>query len=326
MNYRSLNDLSQLSTACASKIPNDIELVVGIPRSGMLAASVIALKLNIPLTDVYSFLRNDELKKGSTRTYKHDRLVKPWDAKKVLLVDDSICSGNSMRAAVDTMKDVFAGTVVTMAFFAEKHNQDMVDIHFELVPQPRVFEWNIMHHPFLKDACLDIDGVLCVDPTQDENDDGPNYLGFLGNTRPLFIPSVKVAHLVTSRLEKYRPQTEEWLKRHGVQYGQLHMLDLPSAEERRRLKIHHKFKAEVYAAQPLARLFIESEKAQAVEIMALSNKPVYCIETNRMYRPGELALLRAEALRNSARLEAKVTAKLKAVARKWLPANPARKA
>ena len=47
MNYRSLNDLSRLSTAGACQIPNDVELVVGIPRSGMLAASIIALKLNI---------------------------------------------------------------------------------------------------------------------------------------------------------------------------------------------------------------------------------------------------------------------------------------
>lgn len=66
MNYRSLNDLSRLSTECAGKIPNDVDLVVGIPRSGMLVASIIALKQNLPLTDLYSFLRNDDLKKGST--------------------------------------------------------------------------------------------------------------------------------------------------------------------------------------------------------------------------------------------------------------------
>ena len=59
MNYRSLNDLSRLSTECASQIPDDIELVIGIPRSGMLVASIIALKQNLPLTDLYSFLRND---------------------------------------------------------------------------------------------------------------------------------------------------------------------------------------------------------------------------------------------------------------------------
>lgn len=325
MNYRSLNDLSRLSTECAGKIPNDVDLIVGIPRSGMLVASIIALKQNLPLTDLYSFLRNDDLKKGSTRTYKHAELVKPREAKKILLVDDSISSAKSMRAADEQVRAVYDGHVVTMAVFAERHNRHHVDMYLELVEQPRVFEWNVMHHPFLAQACLDIDGVLCVDPTVEENDDGPNYRGFLSGTRPLFIPSVKVAHLVTSRLEKYRAETEEWLHRNGVQYGTLHMLDLPTAEERRRLNIHHKFKAEVYAKQPLTRLFVESEVRQAVEIMKLSGKPVYCIETNEMYVPGQVYNLKSNALRKSYSLKAKVVGKARSILGKWVPVAPSSK-
>ena len=277
MNYRSLSHLSHLSNECAGKVPSDVDLVVGIPRSGMLVASIIALKQNLPLTDLYSFLRNDDLKKGSTRTYNHADLVKPQDAKKVLLVDDSISTAKSMHAALEQVRAVYPGEVMTLAAFAEKRNQHLVDMHLELVEQPRVFEWNIMHHPFMGQACLDIDGVLCLDPTTEQNDDGPNYRDFLSATRPLFIPSLKVAHLVTSRLEKYRPETEEWLQRNGVQYGTLHMLDLPSAEERRRLKIHHKFKAEVYARHPQTRLFVESEERQAIEIMQYTGLPLSCM-------------------------------------------------
>lgn len=325
MNYRSLNHLSKLSTECAGKIPNDIDLVVGIPRSGMLVASIIALKQNLPLTDLYSFLRNDELKKGNTRTYKHADLVRAQDAKKILLVDDSISSAKSMMAAQEQVKAVYQGGVVTMAVFAERHNRHLVDMHLELVEQPRVFEWNIMHHEFLTHACLDIDGVLCLDPTTDQNDDGPKYRDFLACTRPLFIPSVKVAHLVTSRLEKYRADTEEWLKRNGVQYGELHMLDLPTAEERRRLNIHHKFKAEVYTKQPLTRLFVESEEKQAIEIMKLSGKPVYCIETNEMYVPGQVYNLKANTMRKSHRLKAKLVGKAKSLLAKLMSA-PASKA
>lgn len=325
MNYRSLNDLSRLSNECASKIPNDIDLVVGIPRSGMLVASIIALKQNLPLTDLYSFLRNDDLKKGNTRTYKHAELVKPRDAKNILLVDDSISSAKSMRAAEELIRAIYNGNVVTMAVFAERHNRHHVDMYLELVEQPRVFEWNIMHHPFLTQACLDIDGVLCVDPTIEENDDGPNYRDFLSCTRPLFIPSVKVAHLVTSRLEKYRAETEEWLQRNGVQYGTLHMLDLPTAEERRRLNIHHKFKAEVYAKQPLTRLFVESEVKQAIEIMKLSGKPVYCIETNEMYVPGQVYNLKANTLRKSYSLKAKLIGKAKSILGRGVPVAPSSK-
>jgi len=325
MNYRSLNDLSRLSNECAGMIPGDIDLVIGIPRSGMLIASIIALKQNLPLTDLYSFLRNDDLKKGSTRTYKHASLIKPRDAKKVLLVDDSISSARSMQAAYEQVRAVYAGEVVTLAGFAERHNQHLIDMHLELVEQPRVFEWNIMHHPLLNYACLDIDGVLCVDPTADQNDDGPNYRDFLGCARPLFIPSVKVAHLVTSRLEKYRAETEDWLQRNGVQYDRLHMLDLPSAEERRRLGVHSKFKADVYARHPLTRLFIESEERQAIEIMKASGKPVYCIETNEMYRPGMAYSLKSNAVRKGFRLKQRLVDKTKLVLGKLVTPSSASK-
>ncbi len=320
MNYRSLDDLSRLSTAFSGKIPAGVELVVGIPRSGMLVASVMALKHNLPLTDLHSFLRNDELKKGNTRTYKHAGLARPQEAKKVLLVDDSLSSGRSMRAAADQVRAVYGGEVLTMVAFAEHRNRNQVDIWLELVEQPRVFEWNILHHPLLTQACLDIDGVLCIDPTVEENDDGPNYQQFLEQAQPLFIPSVKVAHLVTSRLEKYRAVTEAWLRRHGVEYGELHMLDLPSAEERRRLGIHGTFKAEVYARHPLTRLFVESEQDQALQIVKASGKPVYCLQTNQMYSPGEAHELKAAVIRKSYRLRDRLAGKAKAMLGKWLPA------
>lgn len=326
MNYRSVSDLSDLTTRLASKIPEDIQLVVGIPRSGMLVASLLALKLNLPLTDLYSFVRNDELNKGNTRTYKHSQLRKPWEASKILLVDDSIASGKSMQQALERVTAVYPGTVLTLAAFAQGDNRHRVDLFLEVVDQPRLFEWNILHHHFISRACLDIDGVLCVDPTAEENDDGPNYLHFLQHAKPLFIPSTQVAHLVTSRLEKYRQQTEEWLHRHGVQYAKLHMLDLPSAQERRRLGAHHLFKADVYRSDPHAVLFIESEQHQALAIMQLSNKAVFCIETNQMYLPGmSLSALQVRLVRKGLSLKARLSAKLRKCLAKLFPPPPLRK-
>lgn len=57
---------------------------------------------------------------------------------------------------------------------------------------------------------MDIDGVLCADPTPEENDDGEKYRHFLLNTPPLFIPKVTIGTLVTSRLEKYRPRRKPY--------------------------------------------------------------------------------------------------------------------
>ena len=84
---------------------------------------------------------------------------------------------------------------------------------------PRVFEWNLMHGTVLANSCVDIDGVLCLDPTDEENDDGECYARFLRDTPALLLPTAPVAWLVTSRLEKYRKQTAEWLARHEVRYG-----------------------------------------------------------------------------------------------------------
>lgn len=311
MNYRNVSDLSVLTSKYASKIPQGVDLVVGIPRSGTLMASLIALKMNLPLTDLYAFVRNDDLKRGNTRNYKQEALVKPQDAKQILLVDDSIATGNSMRAAVARIREVYSGSVVTMVAFAQQHNVADVDVHLEIVEMPRVFEWNIMHHHVITQACVDIDGVLCVDPNMAENDDGAHYREFLLTAKPLFIPSVQVAHLVTSRLEKYRPETEAWLKRHGVSYGKLHMLDLPSAAERRRLNAAHTFKARIYQEQLHAILFVEGEERQAREIMRLSNKSVYCTATNEMYVPGRgLSALKPIVLRKSQSLKRKVVKQL----------------
>ncbi len=286
MNYRTLNDLSRLVNRCAGKLPRDIDLVVGVTRSGMLAASMIALKLNLPLTDLRSFERNDDVDHHETTSQPASELHKPLAAGKILLVDDTLDTGATMNGALGRVGRVFDGAVVTLAAFVVPESQDRVDAFLEVVPQPRFFEWNIMHHEIIGHACLDIDGVLCVDPTHEENDDGERYLEFLRTAAPLHIPTTQAAHLVTSRLEKYRKETEEWLQRHGVRYGQLHMLDLPSAAERRRLNAHHKRKAEVYKNDRNALLFIESEHRQALEIMEYAQKPVFCIDTNQMYVPG----------------------------------------
>jgi uncharacterized HAD superfamily protein/adenine/guanine phosphoribosyltransferase-like PRPP-binding protein len=286
MNYRTLNDLSFLVNRCANKLPRDIDLVVGVTRSGMLAASMIALKLNLPLTDLRSFERNDDIDLNETIPQSPNALHKPQAARKVLLVDDTMDTGSTMTAAMQRIGRAFTGDMVTLAAFVVPEAEGRVDVFLEKLPQPRLFEWNIMHHEIIGHACLDIDGVLCEDPTEEENDDGERYIKFLQTAAPLHIPTTHAAHLVTSRLEKYRKETEEWLERHGVRYGQLHMLDLPSAAERRRLNAHHKRKAEVFKNDPEALLFIESEKRQALAILEYAQKPVFCIETNQLYVPG----------------------------------------
>ncbi|WP_206430506.1 phosphoribosyltransferase family protein [Sphingomonas sp. ABOLG] len=298
VHYRSIDDLNRTIQTSVGLLPRDIDLVVGIPRSGLLAANLISLALNLPLADLDGFLEGRILSAGSTRRRPgFDRAADQF--KRVLIVDDSILSGAAMREARE--KIARAGQSHRCIFCTVYGpEEDVVDVDFvmERVPRPRVFQWNFMNHKVLERACLDIDGVLCFDPTRDENDDGPNYVEFLTNARPLMVPGRRVAHLVTSRLERYRPETEAWLAARGIEYGKLWMLDVPTAEERRRRGAHGAFKAQVYAGLD-AQLFIESEERQAIEIARLSGKPVLSIESHTVIQP-DAHLEHAERLRRRA--------------------------
>lgn len=292
MYVQSYDDLRSVIAGGLWRLPEDIDVVVGIPRSGMLVASMIALALNRPLVDLEGFCRGRVLESGVTRLSASSSQEKFTHA---LVVDDSIRSGQALRKAVAEIESS-AGSRLTRRYttcvgYATKDTEALVNIALCTLPSPRIFEWNFMHHPsFLRDAAVDIDGVLCHDPSTRENDDSDRYIEFLNTARRLYIPSHPVGWLVTSRLERYRHETEDWLARHNVRYGELIMLDLPSAIERRRLANHGSFKGEVYRSLD-ARVFIESELDQAFQICRVSGKPVLSLEGRmRLLSPNSLSV------------------------------------
>src|SRR5262249_26208593 len=128
------------------------------------------------------------------------------------------------------------------------------------IESPQLFEWNFVNHAILQQSCVDMDGLLCFDPPPEIDDDGPRYIEFLAAARPRHRLHKKVKAIVSARLTRYRGPTEEWLRRHGVEYEQLHLLDAPSAAERRRRGLHATFKAAVYRESGAA-CFFESELA-----------------------------------------------------------------
>ncbi len=290
MNYKSFADLSNDIRKNISKVQSQqFDLVVGLPRSGMVPAYMIALYLNIECTDLKSFIDNKSLKKGTTRSPKKV-LNFPHEAKKILVVDDSIMSGLSLVKDLKMVPNNLRKSITTLVIYSSTSSRNDVDIFFIFLPLPRVFEWNIFHHSILLKTCIDIDGVLCIDPTEDENDDGEKYIEFILNATPLFLPTSRIHSLVTSRLEKYRSETEQWLSKYNIVYDNLIMLDLPSKEERQRLGAHGKHKANYYKNSDTV-FFIESDAGQSSEICYLTGKTVYCVESNRMYNPNELNMI-----------------------------------
>jgi len=291
MHYRSVEDLNRAIVAKLHLLPRDLELVVGIPRSGLLAANLVALHLNLPLADLDGYLEGRLLSCGG-RLQQQLKSRKAPASCKALVLDDSVQTGNAMRKVKERIETAgLAQRVRYGCVFVDPTALRTVDLFFEVCPMPRVFEWNLMHHPLLVKACVDIDGVICRDPSGEENDDGPQYERFLTEVKPLVVPTVSLGWLVTCRLERYRALTVAWLARHGIRYQELVMMKYPTKAARLASGSHGAFKADVYRKTD-ALLFIESSLVQATDIARLTGRGVFCMETREMINPDSLAKVR----------------------------------
>ncbi len=277
LEYRDYIDLSRLIHRSDLSRFRDVDLIVGIPRSGMVPAYMIGLILDIPVMDIESFV-------SGVQPYVGNRIHgKVNSIKRVLVVDDSVKFGGQMKKAKDKLKYLTSIDVFYLSVFATSESKVFVDHWLEVIDQPRVFQWNLLNSWIYEYSCVDIDGVLCEDPSEEENDDGEKYLYFLENAVPKYLPPCKVGVLVTSRLEKYRFQTEAWLEQNKVKYDYLEMLDLPDKETRVKLGIHASFKSKIYQQYEKSSLFIESSLSQSERIHYQTGKHVFCVENMTFY-------------------------------------------
>ncbi len=293
LHYRSFEDLNRTVVRNLHKIPSDVDLIAGIPRSGLMVANLLALHLHLPVTDIDGLRIGKVINAGSRMKNR----LKPFsEYERILILDDSIQTGKSMNRVKEEIAPLFHSQQILFgAVYMNPDSMNVADFYFEECPSTRLFEWNIMNHPLIRTACVDIDGVLCVDPTKEQNDDGPRYRAFLKNVSPLFRITEPIGTLVTNRLEKYRQETESWLAKHNIRYGELVMRDLPSKEARQSLNNHGAYKASVYSARRNARVFIESSYKQSIDIARISGKPAYCTDRRLMIQPGHIPELKRKA-------------------------------
>lgn len=279
MNFVSQQQLVEDIRLWSSQLPTDLVAVAGVPRSGILPAVQLALHRNIHLVTI------DDLVRG-TRPWQTPlrRGVPARQEGRVLLVDDSCNSGGTLRAVRHQMndrKDILYGAV-----YGNAPQPPDVDLVFRHIAHPRCFEWNIFHSNQIEWACVDFDGVLCADWTGREEDSGSGweqYQKHLQSALPRFVPTYPILAIVTSRLEKYRPQTIAWLRQYGVRFRELLMSPHSLATDRRKARDHAQRKARWYNRRPEARLFVESDIDQAKEIAELTQRPVLCTDAMRLF-------------------------------------------
>lgn len=256
------------------RLPSDVGAVAGIPRSGLLPASMLAMLLHVPLFEI----SNHGVRSiGQGERLDRNRLA----GGKLLVVDDSIYSGIAMEAARVTVGDLPA---YFAALYPKPDKCDTVDLYARPAPFPHLFEWNLFNCSKSDGIGLDFDGVLCEDWTGgDEDQCASDYATFLAAARPRWLPRRSKAPLiVTARLEKHRTATVAWLDRHRVEVDTLLMGPWESGAARQRDYSAAKHKGIPYRDSRLW-LFVESDDQQAREIAEFARKPVLCPCSGRIY-------------------------------------------
>lgn len=290
MKFVTLSELNGAVRKNIWKVPRDIDFIIGIPRSGILAGSIIAEYLNCPLIDLDSFCIGAPPTGGARLRYwkpKH-----PVGKKKVLVVDDTVWGGGSKDTARRKLQPFLEDyEFVYLVVFLEGPGRNKIDIYLEDLTmytnsfkETVLYEWNIIHHNenTMLSSVWDLDGVMCVEPPDEREKE--KYLEYIANATPLFVPTPEIGGICTYRLESNRKITQDWLSKQGVSYRRLDMFPASSWEERNASGTSpERFKADYYRNAGWAKLFIESNDMQAREIARLTGKPVYCTETNKLY-------------------------------------------
>lgn len=272
---KTIENLNQLIVDNLPKIRQiPFDVIVHLPRSGTIPASILATYMSKAFASVDEYCQNIV----STRKSEYK------DLKSILLVDDSIRTGVQILAAIAKIKKECPDTIIhTLVVYSTKTDRlfQPTLVLSEHEDQDYMYPWFLWKSKRIQEFAVDLDGVLCRDCTKEEDDDGERYLNFLRTAEVKFHTKFTIGAIITSRLDKYKLETEEWLRNNKFQYRYLFMGQWASPKERKGKQAE--YKAQHYKNWNL-KLYIESSAKEAPEIARLSGKPVWCIDTSREYR------------------------------------------
>lgn len=212
----------------------DVSGVAGIPRSGLRAATDIAIRLGVPLYEASVGAGLRYIGGGSRIRSTAIHGDRREHSGPIVIVDDSTCSGSALAEL--TKHDELSGLPKFVVYAASPGIQivEGYAINLEL---PHWFDWNMLNNgQILKggNTGIDFDGVLCSDCLPEDDDDGARYRAWLQAVRPIRTPrDFTVPFIITARREAYRELTVDWLNRYRIQYGQLVMFPGTFAERAR---------------------------------------------------------------------------------------------
>lgn len=270
--FRSFDDLCLDLQDWSDRLP-PISAVCGVPRSGVIVASVLSTLLNVPLLGLEALQADCQ----PARPSRSKPL--PPRAGKILVVDDSLWSGGTMSEVIQSFGTDVRSRLLFGAVYANAKHTDKLDVFgFGLNSINHSFAWNYLRDMHARSTLTDMDGVLCADwPGEVNDEDAVRYADFLENAAPRIQPIFPVLGIVTGRVAIHRAATEAWLARHSVRHHGLHM-PFPELASRAGACVGTE-KAKIYAVTTEATLFVESDARQAMVIATKARKPVLCTDT-----------------------------------------------
>ncbi len=261
-----------------AKLPTGITGVAGVARSGLSTAVEIAMAWHLP---VYS------LQRGALQPLLGGWRFRdpPQDDGTLLVVDDTVASGQSFEALAPTLAVLRKSRpVITAVVYASPDAKHAVDLYGEELVLPHLLEWNFANSIHSDSVALDFDGVLCEDCPPVDDDDGDRYRSFLRTVAPKYLFRLRpVPLIVTARLEKYRTETMQWLAAHRVRVKKLVMGPWRDIQERAAKWNPGEFKGTAYRNSRCS-LFVESCPLQAEAIFRFSGRPVLCPATGQVWQ------------------------------------------
>lgn len=166
----------------ASMLPPDTSMVIGVARSGLTVASLVAMILHRPI-EIVRQSHHDLIDGGNGW-----RLTGNTTASgPVVVIDDTCMTGNSLKHVMPLVRKVHKNAI-SATVYCNPHARQKPDIWVRDLPWPHLLEWNLFNSILSPNMAVDFDGILCHDPqTSADDDDGPRYERFLRDTKPLYL-------------------------------------------------------------------------------------------------------------------------------------------
>lgn len=277
--------------------PNTIG-IIGVPRSGMIPASIVATHTNLPLFNISKSRGIVYTGGGFRENYlKYNDIYGHY-----LLVDDSVCSGNQIieiKKMIELLNrnNIKKGLPEIEVRYSVVYasSPDFVDYYSVVHNKIHIFEWNIFNNFCIEGitpikclsggCCLDWDGILNSDcdfkHTSNNEEDVVNWIKTVKPHR--WLPRLsKVPAIISFRLEKHRRYCLDWLEKWGIECNLLKLHPANTFEERDRNFDVAGYKGKFFKDSDYS-LFFESCPVQSQIIANVACKPVCCPTNGKFY-------------------------------------------